>query len=503
MNPFHLCCHAARRLGSLGSFVVLVLAACGESSTDVPPLTPDAPAATLDAPSLPVDGPPPSLVDAPPVGGPSFDKVAGWSVRKRLPSASGEDEELFLEEQLRGFAEAAPGPSRLRIAARVGAPESSFVAPGGQYVSDACRHPSGEVSAVLVGEDHAVTLARLAADLTPTVVTAFHDPDIVDDPAPPGSTLTDLQTSGLSFDSARVVCIGEEIRFVANTSIFSVIAYAVSFVDGAWAPARRTLVEPSGGVGLFLPIGGSFDTFEAIAVSARSFIDADGDGNVYIATFAQESRVRRHAQFFVDGLVSLPGDPQFPPGFHEADVLVTKLGPDGARRWTRVVGTVHEDEPYAIRVHGGTVAVVGRARRNPGFDNTFWDPFIAVTTLDGESVGARTLPFDASGILLAVDGLPDGGWVLGGSDGWAQNPEGLSVVTFGHKLLVQLAAIDATPVRIDLPPGPRHNEVRSVAAGAEAIAIAGQDDGPIMHTGDVDPSQIRADGVIGTVPRPR
>jgi hypothetical protein len=125
-----------------------------------------------------------------------------------------------------------------------------------------------------------------------------------------------------------------------------------------------------------------------------------------------------------------------------------------------------------------------------------------VTAANGDAIGTRTLPLDASGILLAVDGLPDGGWVVGGSDGWSQNPDGLSVLSFGKKLLLELPTIDALPVRIDLPAGPRHNEVRAVIAGADAIWLGGQDDGPIMHTGDGDPSQIHADGVVGIVPRP-
>ena len=38
-----------------------------------------------------------------------------------------------------------------------------------------------------------------------------------------------------------------------------------------------------------------------------------------------------------------------------------------------------EDEPYALRAAHGDVAVVGRARRFPSFDNTFWDAFITVS----------------------------------------------------------------------------------------------------------------------------
>ena len=101
-----------------------------------------------------------------------------------------------------------------------------------------------------------------------------------------------------------------------------------------------------------------------------------------------------------------------------------------------------------------------------------------------------------------VDVLPDGGLVAGGSEGWAQNPDGLSVLSFGTKLVVQLTStLDGDPVRIALPAGPRHNEVHSVQADASHLWFAGHEDGPVMHTGDGDLSQIHATGVIGFLPR--
>jgi hypothetical protein len=60
---------------------------------------------------------------------------------------------------------------------------------------------------------------------------------------------------------------------------------------------------------------------------------------------------------------------------------------------------------------------------------------------------------------------------------------------------------DADPVRIPLPPGPRHNEIRSVLAGTSGRWFAGHEDGPVMHTGDGDLSQIHATGVVGFVGR--
>jgi len=66
-------------------------------------------------------------------------------------------------------------------------------------------------------------------------------------------------------------------------------------------------------------------------------------------------------------------------------------------------------------------------------------------------------------------------------------------------LLLELQTADADPVRIPLQAGPRHNELRSVLASDAHRWFAGHEDGPIMHTGDGDLSQIHATGVLGFV----
>ena len=175
------------------------------------------------------------------------------------------------------------------------------------------------------------------------------------------------------------------------------------------------------------------------------------------------------------------------------------------RLWSRLVGTPHEDEPYAIRAHGGQVAIVGRSRRFPSFDNTVWDALLSVSTSSGELVGTRTIALEASGILRAVDALPGGGWLLGGRDGWSQNPSGLSVLSNGAKLLLELGSFAAAAKRHPLEAGPRHNEIRSVVLagheGGQDLWFGGHEDGAIMHSGDTDPRQVHASGVLGVVRR--
>jgi len=419
--------------------------------------------------------------------------VPGWSVRKRLRGTSGD--ELVLEEVLASFLVIEPGANRVRSLAR----DRSWTAPTGSYVSDACRHPSGEVSAILIAEDGSVSLVRLDASLSQKTVSALHDSAVSTDPNAGDAGPTELVANRFPRDPARIAATGEDVIVAVTTSTYAVIAYRIQFANGAWGPPMRTLVEPPSQVIPFAPTSGTFNTFGAMWSTLRTPIDLDDQGAAYFAVWADTDRIRAHATVFGDGLIPLSSDPGDPLGL-VGDIIVTKVTANGARAWSRVLGTPHEDEPYAIRAAGDTVAIVGRSRRLPGQDNTFWDVFIGSVTTDGSTTRARSIPFDASSIALAIDALPGAGWVIGGSDGWAQNPSGLSIVQNGTKLLFSLTDLAAEPMRWALPAGPRNNEIRTVTADERGVWYGGHEDGPIMHTGDSDLTQIHATGLLGHVP---
>lgn len=425
-------------------------------------------------------------------------KIPGWSVRKRILAPDGGD--IALEQVLMSFVVADPGRTRIEHLDANGVADRSFEAPSNAFLADFCVHPSGELTALLVvGDERSVSLVRLDASLSPLSIVPVHDPevpnDLPQDPpgVPPGPT--DLFVNGLATDAARIAPVGEDVAFVVYTTRSSVVAYRSSYANAAWSMPVRTLVEPPQYVTAFLPIGGSFDTFGAIVDWYRAYLDTDEGGNAFVAVWAHPLKVRAHVNAFHDGLAPL--HPEF-PHVSDSDVILTRLDRDGKRAWSRVIGTDNEDEPYAIRAAHGQVVVVGRSRRFPGNDNTVWDAFFSVSTTSGTLVGSRAVPLDASSIFLSIAARPDGSWVVGGSDGWSQNPEGLSIGN-GNKLLLELATVEADPVRRPLPVGPRHNEVRTVSVDGARIRYGGHEDGPSMHTGDADHSLIRATGVIGTV----
>ncbi len=430
-----------------------------------------------------------------PDAGEQLVEVAGWSVRKRIRSEDCAD--LVLEEVLGGFGDAVASPMRIRMLSSDGATEHTWTAPSGGVLSDFCRHPSGAVSAVVIAADRTLSLERLSPELTPLGALSMHDALIASDPHVSDMGALDLLANGLAPDAARIASVGESVVATVFTSWNSIIAYRTSFSEGSWGELARTMIEPPVGLTPFLPIGGSFDTFGAMVVWYRAHLDVDEAGNAYVATWANPRRIREHVAVFGDGLSPLFGT-DFPMT-SDSDVLVTKIDVDGTRVWSRVVGTTYEDEPYAIRAHAGSVAVVGRARRFTGLDNSAWDAFVSVLSTAGELAGSRALPLNGSGIFLAVDSAPGGGWIFGGSDGWSQNPEGLSIVSYGSKLLAVLPAIDAALSRVPLAAGPRHNEIRTVNGDPYHSWYGGHEDGPIMHSGDADRSLIVANGVLGSL----
>lgn len=424
--------------------------------------------------------------------------VPGFSTRKWVRSAHGGD--LVLEEVLTGFASPTPPKTRVRRLTRTLETAVEWVAPDAQYIADFCEHPSGELSLVLRSSSFEFALVRLDAELNLLQISTLHDPAVATDPHAAEAGVTELVANGLLNDAARIGASGELAVAVVVSSINAVIGYRAAFTAGEWAQPERTLIEPPAGLTPFLPIGGSFDTFGAIGEWFRAPLDLDENGNAYVAVWANPTRIRAHVQAFQDGLTPLPGDPTL-PNAGDSDVLLTKLAPSGERLWSRVIGTEHEDEPYAIRAHAGLVAVAGRSRRFPSFDNTAWDALLCVTTAAGDATDALTLELVASSILLGVDARPGGGFVVAGSDGWSQNPDGLSILSFGQKLLLEVPALDQPPVRVELAAGPRHNELHAVTATTAGVAFAGHEDGPLTHSGDADASEIHATGVLGFVPR--
>jgi hypothetical protein len=404
---------------------------------------------------------------------------------------------VVLEEMLTGFERYAPGPRRVRAIDRGTLAETTWEPAPPARIADAVVHPSGAVSLALVDDDHRITLVRLDDNLESIAKAPLVDPSVATDPPVSSNPPTELLANSFTAEAVRVGALGEDALVAVFTVNNAVIAYRQHAEAGAFTTTWRSLIEPSVGITPFLPIGGSYDTFGAIVAWFRPALATDGKDQAYLAVWAGQKRLRVHNAIF--------GEDQKPlftgPGDRDSDVLLTKIDGAGQRQWTRVVGARYEDEPYALSAGADEVVIAGRSRRNPGFDNSQWDPWLAALDGSGRTVVSRTFPFDASGILLGASVDDAGRIVAAGSDGWSQNPDGLSILSFGAKLLFTLTDAAAAPVRMPIAPGPRHNEIRSVTTTPEGTWFGGHEDGPLTHSGDGDASQIHATGVIGFLPR--
>ena len=252
----------------------------------------------------------------------------------------------------------------------------------------------------------------------------------------------------------------------------------------------------------FLPIGGSYDDFDAVTAPYLVHLGVDGSGRAFVAQFADSNRIQSHNTKMGTSLELLRD--KLHPRERTQDVLVSGFDRDGSVAFATVVGMPDvEDEVFGIAVGEGRVAVLGRHRRELGRDNT--EIHVMVAELSAAGAPLATTSFDALDSGLAQSGAYVGSqlWV-GGTEGWVQNPSGRSVSREGQPFLVRLSddpAIQGRRVveRFDslLPPTSGHAELRALRvhtnAGATTLFVGGHEYGPQTHTGDGDPSLIRSD----------
>ncbi|AKF11101.1 hypothetical protein [Sandaracinus amylolyticus] len=359
---------------------------------------------------------------------------------------------------------------------------------------DAVMHASGEWTASGIDDEWRPFLARGDRDgLRGRVV--LDDPTLADEPGAwlPSANRDALRVGALSAASLRLVVDGDDVVVVLMNDSHAVLAYRVRWRDGdELERVARTLVTPATGMLPALPMGGSYDPFDAMWAQFLVFSASDGEGGTYVTCFTDRARLDAHNAYFdtEHALLRTPEAGTYRP----SDVLVVRVDRDGTHAWSRVVGTVDRDDlVFGIAASGERVAVIGRSRREPGHDNTELHVMIAPLSSDGvvgptitwdaiDSAIAQTAAFDAEGAL----------WV-GGTEGWTQNPDGLSLFTDGHPFVVRIA--QAEVVRVDglLPATGGHAELRALAIDEDRVWTAGLENGPLTHTHDADPSRVRSD----------
>jgi hypothetical protein len=376
----------------------------------------------------------------------------------------------------------APDPDRLTAAVAHG--EGAWSAAG----------VDGERRPFLVRGDQRGALARILVD----------DPELAGDPAawigttPP----TALRVSVLSEDSVRIGGTADEVVISLVSEHNAVLLYRFRWDGARWLRGPRTLVSPAIVQTPYLPIGASYDNFDAVVNPFSARLAVAAGGAAYVAVTATSSRMNRHNAVFGTRFAPLRSDTT--QSYRPTDLLIVRIERDGAVAWTRLVGTPDvDDEVYGLAVGAaGESALVGRVRRERGRDNTEWHP--TVTVLDGAGATQTAAVFDAadSGIAQAAAFAKDGSLFVGGTEGWLQNPEGISLGQKGRPFLLRLQADRTTglwgvaPVRVGglLPTTQGHAELRGLGVASGRLWLCGLERGPLTHTGDADRSLVRADG---------
>lgn len=378
-------------------------------------------------------------------------------------------------------------PDRLTAAVSHGGSDGAWSAVGfdGELRPFLVRGDQGGVKARLVVDD-----PELAADENAWVGT--HPPD-------------KLRVGALSQDSVRIAGSGDEVVVSLMSDHHAVLVYRYRWDGAAYQKIARTLAVQAQVLAPFLPIGATYDNFDAVVnpYSPRLAVGADGDA--YVALSYTTGQLMRFNAVFGTDLKPLQTGPSLDkPG----DVLVTRIGRDGKRVWARVAGSPDvDDEVYGLAVGpAGRVAVVGRTRREPGRDNT--ELHALVTVLDGSGATVSTLVRDVadSGLAQAAVFSPSGALWVGGTEGYVQNPSGISLLQPGRPFLLRLdpgpnAAQPVVSVETPrLPETAGHAELRSLSIAGGRLWLSGLERGPLTHTGDGDRSLIRADGYLAALP---
>lgn len=406
-------------------------------------------------------------------------------------------ERWWLEESLAPWPEFAGdrdlGPRRIMRATPDQPAQAIWSSASPDRLTAATVHPQGDWSAVgvdglrrpflLRGDLHGVR-ARIVLD----------DPALPGDPAAwLGSAPSELRVGLLSEDSVRIGGSAEDLTVTLMSEHNAVLAYRWHWDGAAWQRGPRTLISPAYAAVPFLPIGATYDSFDAITNPFSAPMSVAPDGSLYIAFAATPSRLTRHNARFGTRFEPLRSADHL--GERPTDILLTRVAPDGTILWSRLVGTPDvDDELYAVATgSNGQVALAGRARRELGLDNSEWHA--TITTLDASGVVTAAILFDTadSGIAQCATFAPDGSLYVGGTEAWAQNPEGFSLYQNGRPFLLR---VGAAAIRQDslLPTTEGHAELRALATSAGHLWMGGLERGPLTHTGDRDRSLIRADG---------
>jgi len=368
---------------------------------------------------------------------------------------------------------------------------STYKPPAGWSLLDFAVHPSTDITVVL-GTDRAVRLVRLSRHGATLAQGDFTDALAATDPYLGDPQQIRDSTALLPHatrDAARISAMGEDVIMALRTGRNAVLAYRLRQTTGGGVQTVwRTLVEPGVTIGSVFLTSGTFDPFGGVVNQWHVHLGVDDRGAIAIAVNLNVTELLEgHIDYFKDGL-----DPSVASG-----VLVTRLDASGARLRTTLVDTVQKSELHALRWVGNSVVVGGRVRTEQSPDGHGWNGYLSVVQDNGPAL-LRALPLnvDRGDVILDIAPMRDGRMLLAGATGYWQNPAGASISEEAAPLLAIADAQGRFVRRIAVTPGPRHNQLRSLAPWKSDWLLGGLYNGPGTHTADGNPAQLFADGFV-------
>jgi hypothetical protein len=394
-----------------------------------------------------------------------------------------------LTEHLQPIVDTTAPDRRLQVASDSTSAAVSISAPAGWSLIDFALHPSGEISLVLAN-DSQLRLQRRSAHGDLLGEWSFSDEQASTDPFI--GDLSRIRNSGSlvpigTRDAVRLAPLGEDLVVALRSGRNAVVAQRLSYSGGGnFQRVWRTVVEPGVPIDRVRLTSGTFDPFASLDNQWHLSLDCDERGRIAIAVSLGHTELpAAHANFFGE-----PVDPELVSG-----AILTVLSDNGQRVRATVVDTHVLSEVHVVRWVGDAVVVAGRMFTHPG-DAGGWDGFVAKSTAGDSSVEPEALDFDNGDVILDAVGLSDGRIVIAGSTAYSQNPTGGSISESSEPLLAVLPQAGTAVQRLSFPTGPRHNQLRTVAAWRGHWLTGGLQNGPGTHSADADPSLLTCDGFL-------
>ncbi|RZL34094.1 MAG: hypothetical protein EOP35_16410 [Rubrivivax sp.] len=382
-------------------------------------------------------------------------------------------------------------PDRQLLAALDGAatPGIAYQPPAGWSLIDFAVHPSREVSLVLASPTQ-LRLVRLSRSGAVLRDQPFLDPPaatdaIIDGPFPSMDSAS-LVPTAVTHDAAQLAALGEDVVLAFRSGRFAVVLHRLGYSAANGFVSRwRSLAEPGVMIGASLPLSGSFDPFKGVDNMWRVFLAADAQGRIAVALALSATELAAgHARHF-----GKPLDTSAVEGF-----MLSRFSADGQRSYSVLHRTEGRSEVQGLRWLDDRIAVVGRVRTVRSTDG--WDAYVALVADGTRALTHELVNVDQGEVLFDIARLPNGQLLACGAAGYTQNPTGVSVSETATPLLMVLDAAGKPVRRVALTAGPRHNQLRSLAAWQGGWLMAGMENGPGTHSADGDAALLTADGYV-------